>query len=291
MQTVTSISGGRSSAYCATNYPTDHNVFSLVRTSDKSCLYPDKKLRAIVEDRIQMPFVGTLEDDLIIHTILDLEQFLGRKIEWVSGITFDEVVDTKGTYLPNKFRRYCTTHLKIAPIFEWWFENFNEPVDMHIGYRSDEGRRIQKKLDACNRNGFLEYRTTFEKHTKGRHKGQNKWVSMEWQRPVFPMAIDLVIKPVVNSFWEGKAVRFAPLNNCVGCFHRNPMLLGMMFVDHPQKMGWFESQEIKKRGIRNDATWRSDVNYSDIRSHSKKGFYQLLDHSDFSECDSGYCGL
>ena len=45
MKTVNSISGGKTSAYIAANYPADYNVFSLVRTKDKSCLFPDKKIR------------------------------------------------------------------------------------------------------------------------------------------------------------------------------------------------------------------------------------------------------
>lgn len=104
MKTVTSISGGKTSAYLAANFPTDYNVFALVRTSDLNCKYPDKKIRQVVEDRIQKPFIGTLEDDVIIKTILDLEQFLGKKIDWVSGITYDEVVETKGGLLPSLIR-------------------------------------------------------------------------------------------------------------------------------------------------------------------------------------------
>ena len=120
MKSVTSISGGKTSAFVAVNYPSDYNVFALVRTDDKKCQYPDAKIRSIVEDRIQKPFVGTLEDDKIITTILDLEQILGRKIDWVSGVSYDEIVTQKGGYLPNKMQRYCTTHLKIEPMFYWW---------------------------------------------------------------------------------------------------------------------------------------------------------------------------
>ena len=44
MKTVNSISGGKTSAYIAANYPADYNVFALVRTDDKSCMYPDAKV-------------------------------------------------------------------------------------------------------------------------------------------------------------------------------------------------------------------------------------------------------
>ena len=45
-------------------------------------LFPDKKIRQIVEDRIQAPFIATAEQDTIIYTILDLEQYIGKKIDF-----------------------------------------------------------------------------------------------------------------------------------------------------------------------------------------------------------------
>ena len=90
MKTVNSISGGKTSAYIAANYPADYNLFSLVRTSAENCIFPDKKIRQEVSDRIGTEFIGTLEDDMIIYTMLDLEQMIGTKIDWVTGKTFDD---------------------------------------------------------------------------------------------------------------------------------------------------------------------------------------------------------
>ena len=50
MKTVNSVSGGKTSAYIATKYPADHDIFALVTTIDKKCQFPDKKMRQIVED-------------------------------------------------------------------------------------------------------------------------------------------------------------------------------------------------------------------------------------------------
>ena len=59
MITINSVSGGKTSAYIAANYPADYNVFALVRTSDKNCLFPDKKLRQIVSDKLGgVEFIG-----------------------------------------------------------------------------------------------------------------------------------------------------------------------------------------------------------------------------------------
>ena len=115
---VNSISGGKTSSYIAKNYPADHNVFSLVRTNDKTCLFPDKKLRQLVSDKIGTEFIGTLEEDAIIYTMLDLEQFIGTKIDWVTGKTFDEIINRNGKkYLPNVTQRFCTSEMKLQPIF------------------------------------------------------------------------------------------------------------------------------------------------------------------------------
>ena len=98
---------GKRSSYIAANYPADFNVFALVRTSDPECIFPEK-IRQIVSDKIGTEFIGTLEDDMIIYTILDLEQYIGQKIEWVTGKTFDEIVLRKngtGTYLPKCFSK------------------------------------------------------------------------------------------------------------------------------------------------------------------------------------------
>jgi hypothetical protein len=83
MKTINSLSGGKTSSYLAVNYPADYNIFALVRTNDKSCLFPDAKIRQIVSDRIGHEFVGTLEMDEIIYTMLDLEQYIGKKIIWL----------------------------------------------------------------------------------------------------------------------------------------------------------------------------------------------------------------
>ena len=69
MKRVVSISGGKSSAYILANYPSDYAVFSLVRTNEKRCLYPDSGIRKIVSDKIGMEFIGTLEMDKTIKIV------------------------------------------------------------------------------------------------------------------------------------------------------------------------------------------------------------------------------
>lgn len=281
MKTINSLSGGKTSSYIAANYPADYNIFALVRTDDKKCLFPDAKIRQIVSDKIGKEFIGTLEEDMIIYTMLDLEQFIGSKINWVSGLSFDEVVKTKGGWLPNKLHRYCTTNLKLVPMFEWWYKNINEPVEMRIGFRANELKRAKRMNDKLNENGLLEMKATVEKHPNGR----NKWKNFQWQKPVFPLIKDEIFKDKIEIFWKDKPVRFAWMNNCVGCFHRNEILLKKMFEKHPNKMQWFSDQEIG-RNVKD--TWRTGITYEKIKNHKLQ--FELFD-DDFNDCDSGYCGL
>ena len=281
MKTVNSLSGGKTSSYIAANYPADYNVFSLVRTDDKKCMFPDAKIRQQVSDRLGTEFIGTLEDDTIIYTMLDLEQFIGSKIDWVTGKTFDNsIIKTKkGTkFLPNKMARYCTTELKTMPILYWMYDVIKEPVIMRFGYRANETRRAVKMMDKTDDEGFTKVKATFTTLKDGR----NSWGKYKYCKPEFPLIDDNIYKDTIEQFWKDKAVRFAYMNNCVGCWWRSPLLLKKMHNKHPEKMQWFADQETSK------SKWRSDVKYSEIIKWKTQT--ELFD-DDFNECDSGYCGL
>jgi len=286
MKTVNSISGGKTSAYIAANYKADYNVFALVRTIDKNCLFPDQKIRQIVSDKIGKEFIGTLEEDAIIYTMLDLEQFIGQKIDWVSGKTFDEIIQrNKGgkntIYLPNVTQRFCTTEMKLQPLFDWWKENFDEPVKMRIGFRANEMRRAKNMIEKQNQNGLLTFKSIIGQSKNGR----NKWKDIEWQKPEFPLINDSIFKDKIELFWKDKQVRFAYMNNCVGCFHRNEILLKLMSEKHPNKFDWFINAETCAFGKR---TFKNGMSYEKIKNWKT----QLnLFEDDFNECDSGYCGI
>jgi len=282
--TVNSLSGGKTSSYIAANYPADYNVFALVRTNDKSCLFPDKKLRQIVSDKIGAEFIGTLEDDMIIHTMLDLEQYIGSKIDWVTGKPFDEIIMRKNgtTYLPSYMRRFCTTEMKLEPIFEWWKNEINEIFEMRVGFRANEQNRAKSMIDKTNKNGVSILKTIIGKTKNGK---RNRWGEVEWQKPAFPLITDGIFKDNIVEYWKDKPVRFAWMNNCVGCMHKEPILLNKMAKLHPNKLEWFA--KVERESI-NGATWRENITYDKIISH--KSQIELFE-DDFNECDSGYCGL
>ena len=96
MKRVVSVSGGKSSAYIAANFECDFLVFSLVRVEDKSLKFKDEINRKRISDKLGVEFIATAEEDEIIYTILDLEQFLGKEIHWVTGVTFEQLIKKTG---------------------------------------------------------------------------------------------------------------------------------------------------------------------------------------------------
>ena len=185
MKTVNSLSGGKTSSYIAANYPADYNLFCLVTTKDKNCLFPDKKLRQVVSDKIGREFIGTLEEDAIIHTMLDLEQMIGNKINWINEFDFDDLTirhkkngETKH-YVPNVMRRICTVEMKIIPMAKFIVKNIGEVVETRIGFRANETRRANNMIARLNSDGVME-----QKIVVGKHKnGNNKWQNTPYQIP------------------------------------------------------------------------------------------------------------
>tara|TARA_R100001443_G_C3356452_1_gene178054 strand:+ start:1450 stop:2292 length:843 start_codon:yes stop_codon:yes gene_type:complete len=277
---VNSLSGGKTSSYIAVNYPADYNVFSLVRTNDKLCQYPDKKVRQIVSDLLGRHFEGTPEQDNIIPIMLDLSEKIN--VEWVTGKTFEDVIKDRGNYLPNIIARYCTTELKMRPIFDFWKKEVNEVCDMRIGFRKGEERRKKNIVKRLNEKGIEEMKVIVGKSENGR----NRWGSIEWRRPSFPLIEDGIKAIDIENYWnKNKWVGFKKgyYNNCVGCFHRSPLFLNKMAQEHRNKMEWFAKMEEKTNN-----TFIKTLSYNEI---IRWNMQTELSFDDFDECDSGYCGL
>jgi len=286
---MNSLSGGKTSSYVAVKYPADYNVFALVTTRDNDCKFPDKKLRQKVSDKIGKEFIGTLEEDMIIYTMFDLEQYIGKEITWVAGKTFDETV-ARGKngkiQLPTPMMRFCTVEMKIEPIFNFWKKNIKEVVETRIGFRANETRRANIMMERCKpTNGIMTFKTIIGKSKNGK---RNKWADIPYQVPRFPLIENNVYKDTVEKFWSDKNVRFAYMNNCVGCMHRNPLLLRKMFDKEPVKMNWFVKTEKKAIKSYKHNQWKADMTYDKIGKSFNQ--YELFDE-DFNECDSGYCGI
>ena len=138
--------------------------------------------------------------------------------------------------------RYCTTMLKLDPIYRFWRKNINEPVLMNIGYRASEKNRADTMRSKENEDGLSEYR------------------NVPWRRANFPLIDDFIERSDINKFWKDKPVRFAELNNCIGCFHRSASLLKKMSELHPSKFDWFIKQEQETGNF-----FKNNISYKKIK--------------------------
>ena len=119
----------------------------------------------------------------------------------------------------------------------------------------------------------------------GKTKKNNKWDLLKWRKPTFPLIENNIYSDTIYNFWnENKQVPFIKgyYNNCVGCFHRNPLFLKKMSQEHKNKIDWFVKQESEKM------TFKKEINYNQI---IKWKLQEELSFDDFSDCDSGYCGI
>ena len=293
MITYNGISGGQTSAYLEEHFPADYLGTSIVRLDPqkkyniKWMKGKDEKTRQLISDRLGVEFYATAEDDVFIYTILDLEQRWGKEIKMLTDVTFDELISRKSGIpnLPQPMRRFCTQVLKIKPQAEYIKSLNIGIVESRIGFRANEMSRMKSVLNKTNFNGNLTHDFIVGKH----ENGNNKWDrNVEWAKPSFPLIEKKpTFKDEIIKFWKNKNIRFAWMNNCVGCMHKDPMLLNVMFEKHPEKMQWFTDRENEAKVMKGN-TWRQDVEYEKIKNWSSS--YKMFD-DDFNECDSGYCGL
>ena len=282
MRTCNSLSGGKTSSYIAVHYPADYNVFALVRTNDKKCLFPDAKIRQIVSDKIGTEFIGTLEEDTIIYTMLDLEQYIGKEIIWLSDKSFEQVINkykmaNGKNYLPNQVTRYCTVDMKVKPIAQWCYNNTSLPIEMRIGFRANEVSRANNMMDRAI-NGIENF-----KFKIGEKNKRNQWKTLPFRIAKFPLIEDAIFKDTIEIFWKDKPVRFAYQNNCVGCFHRSELMLKHMSNKAEKQFNWFIEMELK-----NESTFKNGITYQKIKNYKTQ--LELFD-DDFNSCDSGHCGI
>lgn len=266
MQKIHSLSGGKTSSYMAVHYPADYNIFALVTIEDKKCTPKDASIIKYVSDKIGQDFIATAEDDATLYALRDLEQKLGSDIIWVIGNTFDNVINKRGGYLPNSITRFCTTEMKMRPIFDWWYKNIGEKVKMGIGYRWDEIERAERF-------------TSKFKGIVGKRGTRNKWEEVEWREGWFPLIDNKVIHPTVVKWANQSGIKFPADSNCVGCFHKPVQQLRKNFEDNPLKMQWFRDKERKR-------SWKDGYKYAEIE---KMPLQIDFDFGGGAGCNAGFC--
>jgi hypothetical protein len=267
MKTITSISGGKTSAYLAKHYPTDENIFALVRIEDRKCTPKDKTLVQKVSDKIGMEFIATAESDTTLTLMFDLEQLLGKEIIWTTGDTFEQVC-LKRKALPNLMMRFCTTEMKMKPIFEFCYNHFGM-VEMNIGFRFDEMERANSQ------------NTKFKTIVGQSANGRNKWAEIEWRECKYPLIENRIGHYQVGQWANSTGLIFPPDSNCVGCFWKNPQQLRKNFDDEPLKMQWFADMEEKLK-----RKWKKEMSYDKIKTI---GLQQDFYFGTGSGCQAGFC--
>ena len=265
MITVNSLSGGKTSSYMAFHYPADYNVFALVTIEDVRCS-PDEWLRKTVSDKVGKEFIATAEDDKTLIAILDLEQKIGKEILWLTGVSFDKL-NRKRKAVPNMAWRFCTSEMKMRPIWDWWYSNINEMIEMRIGFRYDEKERSERIT-----NKF--------KGIVGKRGTQNKWEEIEWRVPSFPLIDNKVGHYTVSEWAKTSGIEFPSDSNCVGCFWKPLQQLRKNWDDNPNKMQWFADQEDEGK------RWKKEANYEQIKTI---GLQTDFHFGTGAGCQAGYC--
>lgn len=243
MKTVNSLSGGETSSYLAAHYPADIELFALVCIDDHNAGKGiDRKLMQMANDKLQKyccqqnEFVATSEDPLILKTMFDLEQHLGREIIWLRGIGWEQMLAIKAA-IPNMSKRFCTTILKMIPIFEFLYMYHSLPVKMRVGFRYDEMERMDKFTDTMKHSFRCEYQP---KSNRWIHR----WDEIAWRVGDFPLIYDKIIHPMVKAYWADKGIVFPPDSNCQNCFWKHEQQLRKNYDTNPNIMKWAAVMEV-----------------------------------------------
>jgi len=271
MKIVNSLSGGKTSSYMALHYPADYNVFSLITIQDKRCTPDDKSLVKYVSDKLGKEFIATVESDKTLIVMRELEQKLGSSIDWVSGLTFEQVIQHR-KFLPNMMMRFCTSDMKLDPIFNFCRDNIGDIVDMQIGFRFDEKERGERNKTNTH------YKTIVGKTKNGK---QNKWDNIYWRELNFPLIDNKIVNADVIKWANSSGLIFPEDSNCVGCFWKPVQQLRKNWEDEPLKMQWFSDQEklMNKK-------FKKEMSFEQIKNI---GLQQDFFFGTGSGCQSGFC--
>lgn len=268
MKTVNSLSGGKTSSYMAAHHATDCNIFALVRIEADYCKPKDMGIVKYVSDKIGMDFIATAESDKTIYVVRDLEQLIGKEIIWVTGVTFEQLVSKKKA-LPNMMWRFCTTEMKMKPIFEYCQNEIKEVVRMQIGFRYDEKERANKE------------NTKFKTIIGQSENGRNKWDEVYWRELSYPLINSKRTHFDISEWAKGTELIFPPDSNCVGCFWKPVQQIRKNWEDEPQKMRWFSEME---RNM--NRKFKKEMSYDSVK---KIGLQQDFFFGTGSGCQAGFC--
>lgn len=274
--TVNSLSGGKTSSYMAIHFPADIEIFSCVCIDYKPAAPKDKAILNYVLEKLNGHFIASAESVKTLKVMMQLEQKIGKEIIWVRGKSFDQVID-EAECLPTWNRRFCTTDLKIIPIFEYLYPRYGK-VKMNIGFRADEYERRKRGTE----NVLIHHPVSCNLFGNRRQK----WDKFEWRKNQFPLEKTFHFE-IIKYWQQFPDFKFPKDSNCAGCHHKPPELINQNHIDEPEILEWFALQEEKKKkkGAKINTFHDDGIPY---REKFKMNFTQKIDF-DFTMCNSGSC--
>lgn len=277
MITVNSISGGKTSCYMAIHFPTEINIFACVCIDYPKAAPKDPSILKYVTEKLNGNFTASAEHEKTLKIMMQLEQLLGKEIIWVRGKSFDQIIDEAGC-LPTWARRFCTTDLKIRPMFEYLYFRYGKTI-MNIGFRGDEPDRIKKGKVLRS----MKYPTSCNNFGSKQQNRENIF----WQEKQFPLYRTFHYE--IRNYWTKEYPEFDfPFDsNCRGCHHKSPELIKQNWMETPDHLEWFALQEKKKVSKKYGfQTWHDDkVSYD---KKFKMNFTEKINF-DYTMCNSGGC--
>ena len=288
---VSSISSGKTSCLMALKYPTDVYLFACVCIDYLQAKPKDPAVLKYCLEKLNGNFIASAEHEKSLKIMMQLEQLIGKEIKWVRGKSFDELLwESPKKAMPSHLHRWCTTDMKIMPIFEYCWFNYGK-VKMNIGFRMDEVERayIFKKGEPPIRKVFDTIKYPISCNNFGA-KNQNWDNEIAWREKNYPLIDDRIFHYNVVNFWatEHPEFKFPHDSNCQNCHHKPKEQIKKNHQESPEILEWAAEQEhMKKAAGAAIYTWHDDkVMYSDtFNMKSKKMQLQL----DFTMCNSGYC--
>lgn len=260
----------------AIHFPADVEIFACVCIDYPDAAPKDLAVLNYVLNKLDGNFIASAEHEKTLKVMMDLEQKLGKEIVWVRGKSFDEVIREAGC-LPTWNRRFCTTELKIVPIFKYVYPRYGKVI-MNIGFRGDEFDR--RKAGAKNTTIHQPYACNLFGLKR------NKWKLFDWRECQFPL--EKTFHWEIIKYWkEFPEFDFPIDSNCRGCHHKPASLIKQNQLETPEVLEWFSNQEQLKRAKgAKICTWHDDmIPYSE---KFRMNFSQVIDF-DYPMCNSGGC--
>ncbi len=276
MRTLNSLSGGATSSFMAINYPADYDVFALVCIDYEPARPKDAKLVQMVNDKLQRhsfnksEFIATAEDVKTLLVVFDLEQMIGREIAWVRGVSFDELIKKKKA-IPNAFKRFCTTELKIEPIKDFVLHTVKEPVLMRQGIRMDEAERAKRGW----RQIYIDSIEIVGKNNKLKRE------KIGWAVADYPMIGDRIFYSKIKEFKQLCDLLFPDDSNCCGCFWKHGQQIRANAETNRAVIDWFALMETQMK-----KWWKAEISMKSILS---MGLQKEFAFGGGASCQSGFC--